>query len=122
MISDQHAPQDAREPSSAAPNVSSERSGRRVVVTLSGDFDADVEAGIWRTINRVVALRGLTELHVDTTRVTFMDSSGLRQLVLSSQLADDHGLELCIVVEQHGPVARLLELTGLLETLPIALV
>jgi len=107
------------DPSFADKVVTAERSGNRAVVTLSGELDADVEADISRTIDQIVTPRGLAMLRVDTTRVTFIDSSGLRQLVLASQLASARGIQLCIVVDQDGPVARLLDLSGLREALPI---
>jgi anti-anti-sigma factor len=90
-------------------------------VTLSGEVDADVEAEISRTISQMISIRGLEVLHLETTRVTFIDSSGLRQLVLTSQLASEQGVDLGIVVDEHGPVARLLDLSGLRQTLPIVL-
>jgi anti-sigma B factor antagonist len=110
---------DAHEPSPADPIVTVRRSGERAIVTLSGELDAEVEAEVTRTINQAVALPGLTALRLDTTRVTFMDSSGLRLLVISGQLAGDHGVELSVVVTEGGPVARLIELTGLDRALPI---
>ncbi len=119
MTSRQRAHHDTRETLPDAPVVSAERSGRRAVVTLSGDLDADAEAEVSRMIKQVASLRGLDVLRLDTTNVTFIDSSGLRQLLLSSQVAADHAVELCIHVEEDGPVARLLELTGLDEVLPI---
>ena len=119
MTSRQHVSQASTQPSPGDSIVSAERSGRRAVVTLSGDIDADAEIEIERTINQVVSLRGLEVVRLDTTGVTFIDSSGLRQLVLSSESASDHGVELFIDVEDDGPVARLLELTGLREALPI---
>ena len=108
-------------PPVADPVVTARRSGRRAVVTLSGEVDADVEAEISRTISQMISIRGLEVLHLETTRVTFIDSSGLRQLVLTSQLASEQGVDLGIVVDEHGPVARLLDLSGLRQTLPIVL-
>lgn len=110
---------DCRDRSAPIPVVTVQRSGRRAVVTLSGDVDADVEAQIARAINQIISLRGLELLELDTTMVTFIDSSGLRQMVLTNQSAHTHGVELRIVIDEHGPVARLLDLSGLREALPI---
>lgn len=119
MTSPQEPKPDSRNPPAADHVVTTRRSGRRAIVTLSGEVDADVEAEISRTINQTISLRGFEMLHLDTTRVTFIDSSGLRQLVLATQLASAHGVDLCIVVDEHGPVARLLDLSGLRQALPI---
>lgn len=119
MTSPQEPKPDSRNPLAADHVVTTRRSGRRAVVTLAGEVDADVEAKISRTIKQTISLRGLEELHLETTRVTFIDSSGLRQLVLTTQLASAHGIGLCIVVDEHGPVARLLDLSGLRQALPI---
>jgi anti-anti-sigma factor len=119
MTNPQTPKPDSRNPLAAEHVVTAQRSGRRAVVTLSGEVDADVEGEIARTINQMVSLRGLDVLHLETTRVTFIDSSGLRQLILTSQLASDRGVDLSIVVAEHGPVARLLDLSGLRQTLPI---
>jgi anti-sigma B factor antagonist len=119
MTSPQEPKPDPRNPPAADRVVTTRRSGRRAIVTLSGELDADVEAEISRTINQTISLRGLEMLHLDTTRVTFIDSSGLRQLVLATQLATALGIDLRIVVDEHGPVARLLDLSGLRQALPI---
>jgi anti-sigma B factor antagonist len=119
MTNPQEPKPDSPDPSVTNHVVTARRSGRRAVVTLSGEVDADVEAEISRTINQVISLRGLELLHLETTRVTFIDSSGLRQLLLTSQLASAHGVDLCIVVDEDGPVARLIDLSGLRQALPI---
>ena len=119
MTSPQEPKPNSRNPSAADHVVTTRRSGRRAVVTLSGEVDADVEAEISRTIKQTISRRGLELLHLETTRVTFIDSSGLRQLVLATQSASALGIDLCIVVDEHGPVARLLDLSGLRQALPI---
>lgn len=90
-----------------------ERSGCRAVVTLHGDLDLDVEAEVIRTITDAAALRGLAAVHIDTTNVTFIDSSGLRSLLLSRRAVLDRGLQFSLFCIKGGPVARLLVLAGI---------
>jgi anti-anti-sigma factor len=90
-----------------------ERIGTRAVVTLFGDLDLMVEDELIQTISDAAGLRGLSSLHVDATKVAFIDSSGLRSLVLSRQAVLDRGLGYTLAVSGDGPVARLLVLTGL---------
>ena len=64
-----------------------------------------------------VDLADLVEVHVDATRVTFIDSSGLRGLLVARQTAIDHGLKIVIRISTPGPVARLLAIAGLEDIL-----
>ena len=103
-----------REP---AVGINVERSDRRAAVTLSGEVDMLVEADIIRSVTHAASLPGLDGLHIDTSKVTFIDSSGLRSLLLSRQAAIDRGLRFSLAVVDHGAVARLLVLAGLYDEL-----
>jgi anti-anti-sigma factor len=99
-------------PRDPAAVVEVERSGTRAVVTLYGDLDLIVERQVVETIAGAIAMDGLQSLHIDTTRVTFIDSSGLRSLLLSREAVLDQGLEFSLAIAATGSVARLLVLAG----------
>ena len=60
---------------------------------------------------------GFSSVRIDRRGLTFIDSSGLRALMMAKQRAESHGTKLSIV---PGParVMRVFELVGLLDQLP----
>ena len=61
---------------------------------------------------------GDTDVAVDLTGVTFMDSTGLRTLLAASQSLTSSGHRLAVIVS-GGPVDRLLDISGVGQTLEI---
>jgi anti-sigma B factor antagonist len=59
---------------------------------------------------------GNTDIAVDLTRVTFMDSTGLRALLAANQSLTPSGHRLVLIVS-GGPVDRLLDISGVAQTL-----
>jgi stage II sporulation protein AA (anti-sigma F factor antagonist) len=59
----------------------------------------------------------LERLVLDLSELTFMDSNGLRTVLLAKELCDQHGCEFLLV---PGPpqIQRLFEVTGMLGRLP----
>ena len=62
-----------------------EPSGRQATVRLHGEVDVEVEPCIVEAVHRTARLEGLAAIDVDATGVTFIDSSGLRALVLGAK-------------------------------------
>ena len=86
--------------------------GDALVLSASGEFDSAAKPTfLAAAIPAVVA--GMTVV-ADLEFVTFMDSSGLRVLVTCYQAAQDSGGQF-LVRNQSGPVAYILEATGLTE-------
>jgi anti-anti-sigma factor len=56
-------------------------------------------------------------VEVDLSELTFIDSCGLRLLLLAWNLADASAAEAMTVVNMSSAVHRVAELTGVLETL-----
>ena len=54
---------------------------------------------------------GVSSLSIDLSEVTFIDSTGVRSLMVCQQKVADAGLEMTVVVPP-GPVARTLSVTG----------
>jgi anti-anti-sigma factor len=87
------------------------------VVELAGEFDL---AGVqhFEAVLKKLEADGPAILAVDLNRVEFMDSSGLRALVMADQRAKQAGRRLAIV---PGPpvVRRVFEITQLEERLDL---
>lgn len=82
-------------------------------ITLMGELDIAEVDHVDDTVKLVVAHEGLRRMHLDVTRVTFIDSTGLAILLRARQVALDHSLTFSLAIEPHGPVDRVIELCGL---------
>ena len=87
------------------------------VLTLSGELDLPTERRLRADLSEIAGDRS-RELVIDLRGVTFIDSSGLAVLVHTQQQLERQGRALGCVV-RGGPVERLLEDTGLANTLPV---
>ena len=100
------------EPSFAVQVIRSDGGVARVVIR--GEVDTatagEVE-GVWAG-----AIGGAGALEADLGGVSFIDSSGLRSLVVGHRLANEAGIGFR-VVEANRTVRRLLDITGLTEML-----
>jgi anti-sigma B factor antagonist len=97
--------------------VSIERSGTTAIVHLAGELDLATAPELEETLN---ALRPVCErIILDLADLEFIDSTGLRLAVVEHGRASMDGFEF-VVAGASGPVLRVLQLTGLDVTLPIA--
>jgi anti-sigma B factor antagonist len=97
--------------------VSVERSGTTAVVRLAGELDlattpelADVLHGLEPACERII---------LDLTGLEFIDSTGLRLAVVEHDRSAVDGFEF-VIAGAAGSVLRVLRLTGLDVTLPLA--
>lgn len=84
-------------------------------LAVSGELDMASSAMLAEAVRDAVADQP-TRLTIDMSRVTFVDSSGLRVLVLGRELA----LERTVAFQNDSPqkgVRRVLEVTGVLSYL-----
>lgn len=83
---------------------------------LRGELDI-LAAPELEALIRGLCATGMTRMTLDLSETTFIDSSGLRAILLAKELTDEHGYDFSIV---PGPpkVQRLFELTALLDVLP----
>ncbi|HEY5194784.1 MAG TPA: STAS domain-containing protein [Solirubrobacteraceae bacterium] len=86
-----------------------------VRVSLQGEFDL---ASTRQVEERFAAIdeQGPARVVVDLSGLAFIDSSGLRVLLLADALASEHGYELVLLPGQE-PVQRVFEMTGALDVL-----
>jgi anti-sigma B factor antagonist len=85
------------------------------VLSLRGEVDISTVALLEERID--AALEGGSQLVLDLTGVSFIDSTGLRLVISTRQRLTEDG-ELALVVAD-GPVTRLLEITGLDGAFPV---
>jgi len=101
------------------PVVVMEPSGRRATVKLDGEVDAAVEQYVVEAVRRTARLEGLAAIDVDATAVTFIDSSGLRALILGRDETHSHGLQYTVHTTAGSFVARVFAIAGLDDALDI---
>jgi anti-sigma B factor antagonist len=93
------------------------RDGRHTLL-LIGELDLAVAAGLEATVLGLCG-EGVSAVELDLSRLTFMDSTGLRAVLRAQELCAEHGYDF-LVIPGSGQVQRLLELTGTTDVLPMA--
>jgi anti-sigma B factor antagonist len=84
-------------------------------LVVSGEIDAHTADALRDTL---FAAPPTGDLRVDFSKVTFIDSSGLRVVLEVHQTLDRDGRRL-VLVDPSRPVARLVELAGLVSHLHV---
>lgn len=86
------------------------------VLELRGELDMASSPDLDAEVRRICT-DGTDGLTLDLSRLTFMDSTGLRVLLLAKELCERHGCAFRVI---PGPaqIQRLFEVTGVLERLP----
>jgi anti-sigma B factor antagonist len=89
--------------------------GKHILV-LSGEVDMLVAPDLKASLRRL-CVEGTTEIVLDLSKVTFMDSMGLRATLSAQRLCAEHDYKFSLI---PGPphVQSLFDLTGLAEHLP----
>ena len=98
--------------------IETREEGGNLEVVLSGELDL---AGRTPLLAHVAAeeLEG-RDVRLDLCALEFMDSTGCRALLEVGATARERGVaSYTVVASPEGPVARLMELTGLAEAVPI---
>jgi anti-sigma B factor antagonist len=93
-------------------------SGERHTLVLSGELDMAWAPILDQALHRVCG-DGAEAIALDLSGLTFMDSTGLRAVLLAKELCERNDCEFLLT---PGPpqVQRLFELTGLLDRLPFS--
>jgi anti-sigma B factor antagonist len=88
-------------------------------LTLSVEGEVDLSnVGVLEEVLQKVFEDRTDHLVVDLTDTSFMDSTGLRSLILSGQRFGEAGRSLALVVSP-GPISRLIDVTGLGDSVRI---
>jgi anti-anti-sigma factor len=97
-------------------DVSIEHRDDTVIVLASGELDAFAAPDLAAALGAVAATRRVV---LDLTRVAFLDSTALGEVVRTARARDEHGSFLRVVLPA-GPARRIFEITGLDGALPVA--
>jgi anti-sigma B factor antagonist len=91
--------------------------GRHAVVRMPAEIDVLSSASVSDQLSAVAAQRP-DAITVDMTGTAYCDSAGIRALTSARQLTAERGGQLRLAVGD-SPVARILQLTGLDQVLPL---
>lgn len=87
-----------------------------VCLAAAGEVDLDTSGVLHEAIRDVLSVDGVTELVVDLDAVTFLDAAGISALLTAQQQAAQSAVGYRIV-NPHGIVHRVLDITGTLALL-----
>jgi anti-anti-sigma factor len=102
-------------PKSGGLAISSELVDGAVRVSLEGELDL-ASAGQMEESFATIDEQRPARVVVDLSELAFIDSSGLRMLLIADARAREHGYELVLLAGQE-PVQRVFEMTGALDVL-----
>jgi anti-anti-sigma factor len=94
-------------------SLTTKRSGSRAIVHVKGDLDAFSAPSLEAEITHLVE-GSTSDVVFDLSATGFLDSSGLRALLVAERTVLDHGGGMTLRAPSE-PVQRLLEITGLSE-------
>jgi anti-anti-sigma factor len=94
--------------------MESARTPATVTITVRGEIDSSNCAELQDELLRLAAADGDRSCTLDLSAVSFMDSSGLRALLLGQKAMTSAGKRM-VIAGVSDNVRRLLEITGLLE-------
>jgi anti-sigma B factor antagonist len=90
----------------------------RYTLVLTGELDIASAVDLQYFVARACA-QGARKIVLDLTRLSFMDSTGLRAILASHSVCRDHGAELILTPAQAN-VERVFEIAGVVDVLPFA--
>jgi anti-sigma B factor antagonist len=88
-------------------------------LTLGGELDIGSVPILHAAIARVCKAGSARRITLDLSGLTFIDSTGLAEIILTSRLCERDGFELALTPGSRA-VQRLFELTGLTDALPFS--
>ena len=90
--------------------------GVRATVALRGELDMLATSELEHELARLASEPGVAEVALDLRELDFLDSSGLRAVLLGSRLLAENDRRL-VLVRGPSPVQRVFELTRMTERL-----
>ena len=93
--------------------------GSRTTIKLAGELDSATCAELVSRVERVLEAQEAQEIVLDLAAVSFIDSSGMRAIVVVERAAAERGIGLTIVSPAE-PVTDLLRIIGIADRLPLA--
>ncbi len=96
-------------------SIEEERVGQGHRLALSGELDLAAAYDLETALSRLCGAGGPIEL--DLRGVTFMDSMGMRSLLTARDMCTEAGSSLSVLAGEGQ--RKMLEVTGLIEVLPL---
>ena len=93
--------------------------GSRTTIKLAGELDSATCAELVSRVERVLEAQEAQEIVLDLAAVSFIDSSGMRAIVVVERAAAERGIGLTIVSPAE-PVTDLLRIIGIADRVPLA--
>ena len=97
-------------------SVSVRREGTHAVVVVAGELDLHSSAVLCERLSHD---RDVEVIDLDAGGITFIDSAGLHALLVARKAAMDRGTEFRVVAMSER-IARVVEITGVGELLPVS--
>jgi anti-anti-sigma factor len=93
--------------------------GSRTTITVAGELDSATCGELVSAVERVLEEPQIPEIVLDLAGVSFIDSSGMRAIVMVERAAAERGIGLTVVPPPE-PVTDLLRVTGLADRVTLA--
>jgi anti-anti-sigma factor len=91
--------------------------GATKMLSIEGELDLNTAPELTRSVNARLG-ENPTNLTLDLSAVTFMDSSGLRLLIVLNERAQREAWRLSLIPSQHEAANAVLRMTGSDSALP----
>ena len=90
-----------------------------LTIKLAGEFDSATSTKLLQRFERALASLDGREIVIDLDEVSFIDSSGMRALILIERRAEEERIALAIA-RPPAAVTELLQVTGIADRIPLA--
>jgi anti-sigma B factor antagonist len=107
-----HASSSARDPALGFEVSTARAPGGETIVTVSGEIDMATGEALGEVVDRAIDETTVEPVLLDLAGCTFMDSTGLAELLRVGRRLKEQGRPLRIC-RMRGPVRHVFELTGL---------
>ena len=97
-------------------SIAAEQLDEGIIVSVTGELDLSTHDRLGEELASIAA--GGNVVVVDLSTCDFIDSSGIRALLIGRQAAEDNGGALALAAAKPQ-VVRILEVTGVASALPI---
>jgi len=95
-------------------SATTKRDGDRIDVIVAGDVDSSTSQQLETLLSELADPTITVHVVVDLAGVGFIDSAGLRALIVAQRVIEAAGSRLTVGMAS-APVTRLLEMTGLVD-------
>jgi anti-sigma B factor antagonist len=98
--------------------ISEQVQGETVTLSIEGELDLSTIPVVERQVDASIGGSEASELKVDLSDVSFMDSSGLRLLIELCRRAQEEGWRISLTAPRHEAATLVLRMTGADAALP----